>query len=182
MSLREWPEQPSAAGRAGDGGAAVDHQFKRFIEKRRREQARSRRERNLWLVVGALAGVCVILAVANVVLATRLMAARSPAPVTVAAPEPAALASTAPPPEAPRGPVTAAREPEAPAPPREAAVPPAPSAPPSLPPRAAEPEAGAPSASPPSGSTAAWMIEAYGRKGAEDHVRRVVEFYGPGST
>jgi hypothetical protein len=135
-----------------------------FINRRRLQQARQRRQRALVIATAALGLTAVALAVSNVILIRRLVwHADGPAPVTVSPPAPVAAASARPP------------DPAVPAASSAPVTPGAPATPPAESPRAAA----APPA--PDGEsarrTARWLVQTHGRVEAENRAAKAAEFY-----
>jgi hypothetical protein len=157
-----------------------------YIDRRRLNQVRERRQRTLMRTIVALGLLAAILAVCNVLLLNRLNATHeTPAPARVAS----ATLPAPPPPVAPADP------------PAVSAPEPVPAA--SLPAPAAAPDAPAPTATPPPAPTtpaatlrapmpappaeeeeedaalrtARWLVQTHGRIEAEDRVAKVAAFY-----
>jgi hypothetical protein len=177
---------------ADENPSHLDHgRMAEFIERRREDQARARRERIQLVAITVLGLIAIVLTVSNAVLVSRLIArpARPPAAAPLA-PRPAA------PPDEPPPPVSQEPEP-APAPAPAAAPrlwddagvpprrsPPAPETrtpPPSRPSRTprAEERTSLPSRPPrdPAERTARYLVQTYGPLEAETRALAVTQFY-----
>ena len=111
----------------GPSAPQADSRLIAYVERRREEEARVRRQRWQLIAIACLGGIVVILTVSNAVLLSRLLARPPVPPVVALAPVTAPARPSAPAPAsapAPEGPSPTAPPADAPAPPA-AAIPPA---------------------------------------------------------
>jgi cytoskeletal protein RodZ len=183
----------------GPDTAQADGKLIEFIERRREEQARNRRQRLQLIVIACLGVIGLLLTVSNAVLVSRLLARRSVPPATaplspvrgatlvtatVTPPEPVAEPAASPPPESVAEPAASRpREPVAEA----AASPPAPSeervertAPQqrtAVLPRSPTPTLTVTSETDSARRTARWLVEMYGPLEAKRRALAAAQFY-----
>ena len=163
-------------------GSKADAGLLEYIDRRRLNQVRERRQRTLMRTTVALGLLAAILAVSNVILLNRLNATPdAPPPANVASatlPAPEPVAPAAPPAVRAPEPGPVASRPAAPAPlgaPAPAAsAQPAPT--PGLAVRAPMPVTAA-EEDDAALRTARWLVQTHGRVEAEDRVAKVAEFY-----
>ena len=185
----------------------LDERLEAFLQRRRQETAHPRRQRKYLIAIASLGVVCLALAVSVVSLAVRLAAIQVPGAVAPDAPGPAATAGErrAADPAGRVGEVTVeealavlmralgeegrlpgrGETPEAASPGGSATTPPEAVEPPSRPaPREAiapepAPAPEAPHETDPARRMAAWMLQTYGKAGAEERARAVAAFHDP---
>jgi hypothetical protein len=166
----------------------MDTRMLEFVERRREEQARARRQRMQLVAIIALGLTCIILTVSNAVLVSRLVARPATPPVVVPPVRSAAPVTPAPPDSAPAAAVRSASPAPAPAAARagdQPALPERPARVASAVPESARPITPSESLSPavesdPAARTARWMIRTYGPLEAESKALAAAQFYSGG--